>query len=181
MECIQIKLTENPEPFKEKIREMLREYDKEFVPPLSTRKGTGQIKDLENQEKSHQGIQKYYQDVLTQDHILATKNEKLVGFLTFIHGFEHKKIENYNPANYVSTILVEKEYRKKGVASKLYDKLLHGLPEEKKLENITARTWSGNKPHQNLLEKLGFERIHTIKNDRGNGIHTIYYGKKSEL
>lgn len=52
----------------------------------------------------------------------------------------------------------------------------------KELHNktIATRTWSTNKTHIKILEGLGYIKIIELKDDRGSGIHTVYYSKKVE-
>jgi hypothetical protein len=43
--------------------------------------------------------------------------------------------------------------------------------------NIFTRTWSANFAHIRILEKYGFRMIVELPNDRGIGIHTVYFQK----
>ena len=43
---------------------------------------------------------------------------------------------------------------------------------------IATRTWSTNKTHIKILTDLGYKVILTIKNDRGKGLHTVYFAKE---
>lgn len=73
------------------------------------------------------------------------------------------------PVFYLSTIAVKKSFRRVGVGEKLYREILKVFPE------LYTRTWSTNQIHKNLLEKLGFEKVYVVENDRGDRIHTEYY------
>ena len=42
---------------------------------------------------------------------------------------------------------------------------------------LLTRTWSGNLQHIRILESLGFKLLKTIKNHRGKGIDTLYFGR----
>jgi hypothetical protein len=43
---------------------------------------------------------------------------------------------------------------------------------------IFTRTWDGNAGHLKVLDRLGFSLLETLENDRGPGIHTVYYGRQ---
>ena len=77
------------------------------------------------------------------------------------------------PNIYISTLLVSPEGRGKGLTSKMYEILFA----EYENANIFTRTWSTNEAHIKILSKFGFEAMLILKNDRGNGIDTIYFKK----
>ena len=99
-----------------------------------------------------------------------------------ISGFCFSYKENYScaeispkelPNIYISTLIVSPNARGKGVTKALYGKLFS----EYENINIFTRTWSTNIAHIKILEKYGFKVIQVIKDDRGNGIDTIYFKK----
>lgn len=63
---------------------------------------------------------------------------------------------------YLLNVAVKKEYRKKGVATKLFDELFN-LAEIKKLSFITLEVRESNSSAIKLYEKLGFDKIATRK------------------
>lgn len=72
---------------------------------------------------------------------------------------------------YVSTIIVDREYRKHELATQFYHELF------KLFDLITTRTWSINYGHLNILQKLDFKLVKRISNDRGENIDTVYFLK----
>lgn len=142
---------------------LLQKCDKEFIPPLSSRKGSLDTKLI---DCTNNDISGYRDSLLSQDFIIALdENDKVTGFLSYVSMsiFDIK-------CNYVSTIITDKDYRKQGVARALYK-----VMEEVSSLPIMVRTWSTNYKHMGLLNSLGFGCIKTIKNDRGTGIDTVYY------
>lgn len=45
---------------------------------------------------------------------------------------------------------------------------------------ITLRTWSTNGAQEHILDKLGYSLVRRLKDDRGEGIDTVYFVKKEE-
>ena len=156
-----------PERFEDQVKQLLQEVDNEFVPPLSARKSSTQMK-LEG--SSTYSIDDYYRCVLSQENILALYNEHVIGLLSFIKEFTFEGEEWI----YVSTIAVKKLYRGLKVGRGLYATLLSLYPSK----SILTRTWTGNNSHIRILESLGFKEIKRIKDHRGKGIDTIYLGLK---
>lgn len=178
IESVIVKYTNFIENIKGEVKDLLIRYDKEFIPPLSSRVSTTQTKNLEGHSETVKGITEYYNAVLEQEFIIAEKTGELIGFLTFRHNYASKYLKNFSPSNYVTTVIVRREYRGKGIATNMYHELLYNLPLRLKLSYVTTRTWSTNVYHNRLLEKLGFKKLSIIKDHRGRGIHTIYYGIK---
>lgn len=154
------------------VRELLCASDKEFIPPLSERKGTTQ-QSFSEKKDDNTGLTLYYQQMLQQEFILAIENEKVVGFLTFIPDHILDLESNKYKCDYVSTVIVSSESRGAGIARKMY----HALFENRKGNNFATRTWSTNYSHMHLLKKMEFELVALLPNDRGEGIDTVYYFK----
>ncbi len=150
------------EVYRERVKSLLVEYDKEFVPPLSVRAGGD--------------VLRYCESLLKDRFILAVKGDDVVGFLSFRHGYASELLERYSPSNYVTMVIVERGYRRRGIATAMYSELLHNLPKKLRLPYVTVRTWSTNYASVKLLEKLGFRRVAVVEDERGRGIHTLYYG-----
>ncbi len=155
------------------ILEMLIQGDAEFVPPLSARSSTTQS-NLKGIIKENGGVLNYFEELKKQRILVATEGDKLVGFVSFKENFVNKKIgEEYLPNIYISTLLVSPEGRGKGLTRKMYEILFA----EYENVNVFTRTWSTNEAHIKILSKFGFETMLVLKNDRGNGIDTIYFKK----
>ena len=164
----------------EAVWNILCECDLEFLPPLSTRGSTFQSRlqlgdILENLPHS------YYEEIIKQPIILAVSEEsgKAEGFMTFKHNYHCEELKNFSPSNYITTICVGKNARNKGITRKLYQFLQSSqLPAQYRMPNLATRTWSTNASHLHILETLEFEVSEILVNHRGNGIDTIYFGKK---
>lgn len=173
MDCIYAKVLNQEQ--RKQIMDLLCETNQEFVPPLSSRRDTKQQNlnsDLQQEELPYS----YYEKVISQSNLLAVENGIVVGFMSFEEeSIQRIKQETYH-CLYLSTLIVKKENRRKGIACLLYKELLNRFSDK----SIITRTWSTNASHINLLEKLGFCVLERIENDRGRGIDTIYFGKISK-
>ena len=155
------------------IKNLLIASDDEFVPPLSTRWSTTQL-DWTDKKTS---IMSYYENVIEQQNIVVKDDGKIIGFLSYIETsfrFEKNKKTREVPGLYITTIIVDKDYRRQGIASNLYKQM--GTIAKKKNLNLVIRVWSKNKNHISLLTKLNAEELYCIPNDRGKNIDTVYYG-----
>jgi ribosomal protein S18 acetylase RimI-like enzyme len=175
---VTVEYVSNPREYGDEIRRLLRAGDEEFVPPLSAREGTTQTSGLD--ESRNDALDEYYQQCIEQSFILAHTDGDVLGFLSFRDGYEADALGEYTPATYVSTIIVDPEHRREGLARRMYLELLTAIPESLHQPYITTRTWSTNDNHLNLLEELGFELLTRIEDDRGEGIDTVYYGLARE-
>ncbi len=141
---------------------LIRKYEHEFVPPLSQRAGAGggftQEGSLEDYVKS-----------LKDGVVFAAKKEgQVIGFIAYRRQTLHF---TNAPVCYITTIIVDKPYRKTGVAKALYRELL------KTEKEVYVRTWNTNTEHIQLLQSLGFEEVERIKDHRGKGIDSVYLRK----
>ena len=155
---------------KQDIWALLCAADGEFVPPLSARTQTTQAH--LSGGKAQSAPQAYFEGLLKQSFLLAEEDGAVVGFLSFIPvrrdlGFA---------CNYISTIIVEKSHRNRGITSQMYRKLF----EISGNTPIATRTWSQNAAHIALLGKLGFREHSRIPNDRGEGVDTVYFVRKGD-
>lgn len=170
---IKILTKSDQDKFDNEILALLTESDTEFVPPLSARSSTTQS-DLSGRTSRNSGVLNYFKEMKKQRILVATENEKLVGFVSFKENFVNEKIgAEYLPNIYISTLLVSSEGRGKGLTRKMYENLF----EKYENVNIFTRTWSTNEAHIKILSKFGFETMSVLKNDRGNGIDTVYFKK----
>lgn len=158
---------------KKYIWNILVQADYEFVPPLSKRESTTQKNFVTTKSKGEDGIKEYFDALMHQSFLLVEKDSEVVAFMSYIcnHRLEIGK-EKEIVVNYVSTIIVDKAHRSNGLTQLLYQKLF-----ETEEGRVATRTWSTNAAHLRILEKLGFEKVRTMENDRGNGIDTVYYVK----
>ena len=153
------------------IKNILQKYNNEFVPPLSYRSGTLDRDLIHSTENS---IDNYLQDILKQNIVYATIDNQVIGFVSYIKNYSCKELENMK-CFYISTIIIKEEYRRQYLSFRLTD-IIYQQAKKEKLP-IIERTWSTNFSQINSLNKLGFTRIKEIKNDRGNGINTLYFIK----
>lgn len=155
------------------IREILNRTEDRFHPPLSTREGTTQTAGLD--ERRNDALDEYLAQCLNQSFILTIDDDRVVGFLSFRQSYETDELAGYTPSSYVSTIAVRPAERRQGYARGMYHELLTGVPPGVRDPYVTTRTWSTNDRHFQLLDELGFETVTTIRDDRGEGINTVYY------
>lgn len=165
-----------PEIYHDGIMRLLILTNHEFYPPLSSRVSTTQEhfqSDISN-HNSGRSISLYFQALLKQSFIIATVDDVLVGFLSYIKDHIVSDVNILGKNAYVSTICIDPDYRRCGVASYFYDLL------EADTENqiVYTRTWSQNHSHINLLLKRKYEPILELVDDRASGINTVYYAKK---
>jgi len=155
------------------VYKLLEAADNEFIPPLSSRSSSTQ-QTLSNFAKRTDGIDQYFEQLKGQRFVVAFENKKLIGFVSYKENYSCSEIPNSELPNiYITTLVVSPSERGKGVTKALYNKLF----EEYMSVNIFTRTWSTNIAHTKILQGYGFEIIKVIKNDRGNGIDTVYYKK----
>jgi len=164
------------ERVKNSIFDILRLCDKEFFPPLSQRTGTMQTDFAKKSEAA--GLEAYFDEILKQRAILAQDDGgKIIGFLSFRLNPETPILAQYFPIAHITTICVSPTGRGQGIGRSFYDFLFRWC-EQHGVRTISTRTWSTNAGHLSLLRKLEFETIHTIANDRGEGVDTLYYLKE---
>jgi ribosomal protein S18 acetylase RimI-like enzyme len=159
------------------IAEVLTRVDHEFIPPLSSRDSTT-TKDLAggfDVERPVGPPVTYLASVLDQHAILALSAGTLVGLISFRTAHSELLLRNWSPCDYVSTVIVLPELRRRGIARGLYAALLGrtGM----RSPYVATRTWSTNHSHLNLLAELGFAQVACLPDHRGPGIATVYYAR----
>ena len=160
--------------YKNDIIEMLKQSDKDFIPPLSARSSTTQS-DLTSTTSTKQGLLNYYKEMNEQQILGAFDGQELVGFVSFKVDYVSKEIEESTIPNiYLSTLVLTPEARGKSLTYHMYDHLFNVLYPT---SNIHTRTWSTNAPHIKILSKFDFVEFIRKKNDRGEGIDTVYFCK----
>lgn len=165
------KLTE--QRFLDGIWNLLCRYDKVFVPPLSARENTYQSNLLDD-SSSHVKPRKYFETLKQQSFLIALKDNRVVGFMSYRPSYICLALEDDVETTYVTTIIVEEEQRGKGITTTFYDQLIANF---RRNNSVTTRTWSTNYNHIRLLKRLGFELVKKIEDSRGQGIDTVYYRK----
>ena len=173
---MQLKLlteTEKKITYREEIIDMMREADNDFVPPMSARFSPFQT-DLKGGSAAADGIITYYNGMVNESMLAAVEGDRLIGFVTFVENMKYKVFDGILPNLYICTLIVRKEARGRGLTYTMYDHLFNTLYPK---HSLFTRTWSTNFAHSTILKKYGFDEIHRIENDRGEGIDTVYFGK----
>ena len=155
-----------PEEYEDQIKRLLWLCDRDFYPPLSTRGSTTE-QNLKSGEESLSGPELYMNSLRAQSWLLAVSEGELRGFMSFIP----EKVVDDIPCVYFSTLIVDPEARHQGIARLIYRALI----EDHAGKTIVLRTWSTNRGHLILLEELGFRPYKVLKDDRGDGVDTIYF------
>ncbi len=154
------------------LHELLILGDKEFIPPLSSRSSTTQ-QGLHSAQGN--GIELYFEEMKEQSFVLALKEDRLCGFMSF--RINHKGAHIDEKENlYASTSVVHPDFRGQGLMTSFYKEMIKAYPKKP----IYTRTWHENYGHLKVLGRLGFRQIEFLENDRGNGIHTVYYCRKPD-
>ncbi|MBR2615559.1 MAG: GNAT family N-acetyltransferase, partial [Clostridia bacterium] len=157
------------------LRELLILGDREFIPPLSARSSTTQ-QGLATASDSDGGIDAYFEEMKAQSFVLALEGERLAGFMSFRKNHTGPHIPEAKNL-YASTCVVHPDFRGQGLMTSFYREMIRAYP----ALPIFTRTWHQNAGHLKVLEKMGFRLLETVENDRGQGIHTVYYGRTSDL
>lgn len=158
----------------QEIRQLLIISDHEFIPPLSSRNSTTQS-DLLPREEKKRLPEEYFQTIAKQSAVLAICDGKVVGFISFRTDYICEHINRqYLPNVYVTTIIVHPDFRHRGIAGIMYNKLIRHFSKH----YLFTRTWSTNLSHIRILHAYNFHEHCYLDNDRGEGIDTVYYRRK---
>lgn len=164
---------------KEEIRQLLEMCDQDFVPPLSHRNSTSQTNWAETEEKTD-GIAEYLENICSQ-HVVLWKEEGVVrAFMTWKDHFNCENLEAYPDSCYLTTLCVWPDYRGQGISEVMYAEAEKDIAAKFPGSRITLRTWSTNGAQEHILDKLGYSLVRRLKDDRGEGIDTVYFVKKEE-
>jgi len=156
------------------LEQLLAAADKEFIPPLSSRSSTTQGT-LSAGETASDGIRAYFDEMKTQPMVLAMDGERLAGFMAFRFDHTCDQIgKECLPNMYASTSVVHPDYRGQGLMRRFYETMIAAYPQR----GIYTRTWAANASHLHVLHKLGFQQLCCLKDHRGPGVDTVYYGRK---
>ena len=151
----------------EAIRQLLILADQEFVPPLSARTSSTQ---LDLAPGGTGSIDAYYDTIRDLPVVLALDGDKVVGFMHFRFDHTCSHITQV-PNAYACTSSVHPDGRGHGLMQKFYTAIIEAYPDRM----VCTRTWHTNLGHLHILSKLGFAQTCCLENDRGPGIHTVYY------
>ena len=156
--------------------EILTRCGKEFVPPLCTRSSAMQSDFAEASEAGDGVPYAYFEMIREQNAFVAEEDGTVAGFMSFRKDFTSEAIpEEYLPDIYISTVITDEKFRRRGITKGFYEKMSAEYGDR----NIFTRTWSTNASHTSLLKAYGFDEYKRIKNDRGEGIDTVYYLKRA--
>lgn len=157
------------------IREILSLVDDEFVPPL-TDASRGEVTKLDAAQGGYD-IEGYVERCLKRPLIGAVSEETVVGLLSFQHIEYASTIDPYTPSNHVEILAVRPSFRGNGVATAMYRFLLEKLPPAVAQPHVSTKTWDSNTAHIGILERLGFELVHRLPDDRAPGVATVFYAR----
>lgn len=154
------------------------------MPSLSSRNSTKQVDFNLIYNTDNKPIE-YFKKITEQHNILAIEDGIVIGFMSFIYNYDRNELFNKNNIddinNYISTICVKKEFRRKGITGKMYEYIENVLPKDTASQYVSTRTWSTNIAHINLLKKRNYDNTYIMKNDRtledGTKVDTLYFGK----
>ena len=158
------------------ILEILTECDGDFCPPLSYRGGTSE-KQLGHAHPNTDGVQRYYEEILQQSAILAKRGEEIIGFLSYRPSYRCPALEQFGEVCYMTTLCLRHSERGKGLSPAIYEAAEQRIRQRFSGRIITFRTWSTNQAQMHLTEKLGYRCVAVLKDDRGQGIDTMYFVK----
>ena len=94
--------------------------------------------------------------------------------------FYCENLEAYPDSCYLTTLCVWPDYRGQGISEVMYAEAEKDIAAKFPGSRITLRTWSTNGAQEHILDKLGYSLVRRLKDDRGEGIDTVYFVKKEE-
>lgn len=162
---------------KEAVWEILCECDRDFYPRLSLRNSSSQ-KNLKGNDAGNPEDKPtvYYEEMIKQYFILAYDGDEVVGFMTFKENYECEALKEFGVSLYITTVCVRKARRGQGIMKALYGVMEQDVPAGCGCRRISTRTWSLNDAQIHELTKRGYERLAVLKDDRGPGVDTVYFG-----
>ncbi|NLK86553.1 MAG: GNAT family N-acetyltransferase [Clostridiaceae bacterium] len=164
------------------IWDIMCDCNREFVPPLSSRNSPTQSNLLTGRDDTQTDVDDkpyvYFEEIRKQHFILAEIEGKVIGFLTFKTDHMCDALQDFGVSNYITTVCIDKKYRKQGILSRLYEHMENKLPDSIHCSKVSTRTWSQNDAHAGFLLKRGYTLLKTLPDDRGPGIDTLYFGAK---
>lgn len=164
----------------EALWQLLVAADNEFVPSLSSRgeeAGEGLVPDVPSASSGPRG---YFDEIRSHWIIFSLTNQCAIGMMSFTPHYSNDILRDWSPCSYLSTLIVDKPYRRCGVARWLYGYLIEHSREIGDVA-VGTRTWSTNVGHLALLNDLGFVPAKTIPDHRAPGVDTIYFARSVKV
>lgn len=169
---LRILTAEDKVKYHDRILEMMRESNNDFVPPLATRFSPKQTV-FAGGEGTEEGLRTYMQSMLQETILAAFEGDLLLGFITFVENLVTDYFgEDTLPNIYLCTLIVSRAARGKNLTRTLYSHLFFDLYPQC---SIYTRTWSTNAVHIHILDGYGFKELVRKPDDRGPGIDTVYF------
>ena len=139
---------------------LLLECDDDFTPKLSTRHDCHHL-DFNDDTGS---LYEFMYSLMREHVAVAFVDGKVAAVAVY---------DDNADSTYLALILTGRDYRGLKLASRLYDYV------ERNAVNgiVRLRISSGNTTQLAILDKRGYKQLHTIENDRADGLHTIYFEK----
>lgn len=155
-----------------RIWQLLVDADRSFIPPLSSRSSSVQS-ELGAHDFDPLGPRTYFASLREQWFQLARTDTGLViGLMSHRPRYILPVDLEGGAHHYVSTVIVDRSYRRQGITRRMYTELLRWAAEAE--EGVATRTWSTNDGHLALLAQMGFAVVHRLVDDRGGGLDTVY-------
>ena len=161
---------------KSEIFEILSACDQDFCPPLSERGGTAESH-LTADSSHNPGVTDYYRELMTQKNFLWKQGGRTIAFMSFRPDYQCPQLSRFPRVCYLTTLCLLKEFRGKGLSLRIYREVLQYLRNRYPDATPALRTWSTNGAQIHLMEKLNFEQVDVLPNDRGCGVDTVYFAK----
>ncbi|MFD1641086.1 GNAT family N-acetyltransferase [Halohasta litorea] len=171
-----LRVIRQPTAERDAIRRLLSAADEAFVPPL-TDDARARIS-RPGIEPGPTSIDDYLQACLDRPLLGAFDEGQLVGFASLEPQAGSGPLADYTPTTHVSVLLVDEAYRGEGIATRFYKYLLETPPTELPQSAVSTKTWHTNRGHIAILDSLGFECVHRVKDDREPGVDTVYYARR---
>jgi ribosomal protein S18 acetylase RimI-like enzyme len=156
------------------VRDLLREVDAEFVPPLSHRVDTLALHGPTCPPED--GLSRYLDAVGRESWLVALRGDRVVGLLSYLTDHRDPWLAAYSPSLYATTVAVSVSARRAGVGGQLYD-AFEAAAHRLTVPYLTTRTWTSNAAHLRLLRDRGWRRVVELPDDRDAGVGTVYYAR----
>ena len=173
---IEIQQTDNLQPQQEaRIRFLVESCADDFCPSLRCRTGSSQ----QNFSRGNgtDSVEEYLREMLGQKFLLAVEQGQILSFLTYKTGYSCPDLAGYAPCDYATTMITDPARRGEGIGALLYT-ALENRPDRSRF--IGTRTWSTNTAQMHIFPKRGWKAVCVKKNDRGEGIDTVYFVHEKE-
>lgn len=171
---INVVLVDPRDDTRQQVYRFLERIDHEFAPPLSGRGSSAATNLAASFDAAAHQLGEYVDEVMGQVIVFAKLEGQIIGIFTFKSAYYLEAISNYCPCNYITTVGAHPDFRNQGVGRAMYHFALNRLSAKYPSPYWVTRTWSTNQSHLVLLDKLGFNIIKVLKNDRGNAVDTLY-------